>query len=172
MKILIQKLTDVELMRRACNMTMNGGKESKATLKGMYNCEHSPMRTQLFWIEMIGIPTFVSTHFVRHKIGVEHFVKTNRDDRGGEKEVTRNTPVNHGMLVNAQTLVNMAKKRLCLKAHPDAIKVMRRIKSVMSDVDPDLALCLVPECEYRRGCHEPKTCGYWNSISENHCKRV
>lgn len=168
MEITVRKLTDVNLMRRACELTMNGGKESKATLRGMYDCEHSPMRTQIFWIEMRGIPSFVSTHFVRHKIGVEHFVKTNRDDRGGDTEVTRMTPVNHGMLVNAQTLVNMARKRLCLKAHPEAVLVMKRIKEVLAEVDSDLAECLIPECRYRRGCHEPKSCGYfqkWNSMS-------
>jgi len=160
MEILIKKLTDVDLMRRACEMTMNGGKESKATLRGMYDCEHSPCRTQLFWIEMLDIPSFVSTHFVRHKIGVEHFVKTNRDDRGGTNDVTRMTPVNHGMLINAQALIGMARKRLCIKSHPETIKVMRRIKDILFNIDPDLALCLIPECEYRGNfCHENKGCG-------------
>lgn len=161
MEIKVERISGLDLVRKACEMTMNGGVKSKVTLRGIYDCEHSPMRCSMFWIEMRGIPSFVSTHFVRHKIGVEHFVKTNRDDRGGDTEVTRMTPVNHGMLVNAQTLVNMARKRLCLKAHPEAVLVMRGIKDALEKVDSDLAACLIPECRYRRGCHEPKTCGYF-----------
>jgi hypothetical protein len=165
MEIKVERISGLDLVRKACEMTLNGGGKSKVTLQGIYGCEHSPMRCSIFWIEMRGIPSFVSTHFVRHKIGVEHFVKTNRDDRGGDPEVTRMTPVNHGMLVNAQTLVNMARKRLCLKAHPQAFQVMNRIKAVLAEVDSDLAGFMVPECEYRRGCHEPKSCGYWKDAA-------
>lgn len=159
MQILVKKLTGVELMQRACEMTMRG-QESEATLDGMYRCEHSPMRTQLFWVEMIGIPTFVSVHFVRHKIGVEHFVMSNRDDRGGDGEVNRWTLVNHGMLVNAQALVNMARKRLCRKSHSMTRTIMGYVWMAVGKVDPDLARYMVPECVYRGRCHELNPCGY------------
>ena len=159
MKVLVRKLTDESLMRRACEMTSKG-KTSKITLAKIYACEHSPIRSQIFWIEMIDIPSFVSVHFVRHKIGVEHFVESNRDDRGGEDIVDRNTPVHHGMLINAQALINMARKRLCSKAHVEAVKVMEMIQEEVSKVDPDLANHMVPECVYRGGvCHELKSCG-------------
>ena len=82
MEISIRKLTDEKLMQRACEMTMHG-ETSNMTLEKIYKCEHSPIRTQMFWIEVLGIPSFASVHFVRHKIGVEHFVSTNREDRGG-----------------------------------------------------------------------------------------
>lgn len=161
MEIRVTKLTGQDLMRRACEMTMNGGQKSKASLRKLYDSEHSPIRTQVFWIEMIGIPSFVSTHFVRHKIGVEHFVMTNRDDRGGDKEANRNTPVDHGMFINAQALINMSRKRLCKKAHAKATEVMQAIKEEIAKVDPDLENFMVPECLYRNGCHELKTCGYY-----------
>ncbi len=67
MKIIVTKLTDINLMRTACEATFRGN--SKITLDQIYKCQHSPIRTQLFWIEMIDILTFVSVHFVRHKIG-------------------------------------------------------------------------------------------------------
>lgn len=158
MQITVKKLTDIDLMRRACEMTMQGGK-SNVTLTGMYQCEHSPMRTQLFWVEMLGIPTFVSIHFVRHKVGVEHFVMSNRDDRGGASNVDRLSPVNHGMLLNAQSLVNMARKRLCHKAHEATQEVMAAIVFGVAEVDGDLAARMVPECVYRQGCHELNPCG-------------
>ena len=160
MTVLVRKLTDESLMRRACEMTSKG-KTSKMTLAKIYDCEHSPLRTQIFWVEMIGVASFISVHFVRHKVGVEHFVESNRDDRGGTDNVDRNTPVNHGMLVNAQALINMAKKRLCLKAHVEAVKAMQMIVEGVRKVDPDLAMFMVPDCQYRRGCHELRSCGKW-----------
>ncbi len=163
MEIKVKKLTDESLMRRACEMTMRGA-TSKTTLDKIYDCEHSPMRTQLFWIEMLEIPTFVSVHLVRHKIGVEHFVMSNRDDRGGNDTVSRNTPVNHGMLIDAQSLINMARKRLCKKSHKETVKIFSLLRDKISEVDIDLAKYMIPECEYRSGCHELKTCGYWKTI--------
>lgn len=165
MKITVKKLTDVDLMRRACEMTMKGHK-SNATLKDMYSCEHSPIRCMLFWVEMIGIKTFASVHFTRHKIGVEHFVMSNREDRGGEKEVNRNTLVNHGMLINAQALINMARKRLCKKAHPETLKTFKKICNEIKKIDPDLYIAMVPECVYRRKCHELKSCGWYKFLFE------
>ena len=109
---------------------------------------------------MEDIPTFVSVHLVRHKIGVEHFVKSNRVDRGGDQNAGREAPVAHAMLINAQALINMARKRLCTQASLETRLVMQEIKTKLYEVDPDLFRCLVPECEYRGGyCYEFKCCG-------------
>lgn len=166
MEISIKKYTDEALMRRACEMTMHGA-SSNMTLEKIYECEHSPMRTQMFWVEMLGIPTFASVHFRTHKIGVEHFVTSNREDRGGEEKVGRWTPVNHGMFVNAQALINMARRRLCSKAHYEVQNIMGEILNNMYLLDPDLAERMVPECEYRNGCHELRPCGYFESLKKN-----
>ena len=166
MEISIKKYTDEALMRRACEMTMHGT-SSNMTLEKIYECEHSPIRTQMFWVEMLGIPTFASVHFTRHKIGVEHFVTSNREDRGGNEETDRWTPVNHGMFINAQALVNMARKRLCSKAHHEVRRIMEEIFKSMCLLDIDLANHMVPECEYRNGCHELRPCGYFESLKKN-----
>ena len=166
MEISIKKYTDEALMRRACEMTMHGS-SSNMTLEKIYECEHSPMRTQMFWVEMLGIPTFASVHFTRHKIGVEHFVTSNREDRGGNEETDRWTLVNHGMFINAQALINMARKRLCSKAHPEVQEIMGEILNNMYMLDSDLAEHMVPECEYRNGCHELRPCGYFESLKKN-----
>ena len=42
--------------------------------------EHSPIRTLMFTIRLT-IPYFVSVHLVRHKIGIEHYVQSQRNDR-------------------------------------------------------------------------------------------
>lgn len=153
-----RKITDESLLRRACEMTMHGY-PSSMTLSKIYQCEHSPMRTQLFWIELVSIPTFVSVHFVRHHVGVEHFVLSNREDRGGDEHAGRHSPVNHGMLINAQALVNMARKRLCNKAHVETQAVMKAIRAAVAQEDPALAGFMVRECDYRNGfCSEVKSC--------------
>jgi hypothetical protein len=167
MKVIVEKLTDSSLLRRACAMTLHS-KKSGAGLDMMYKSEHSPIRTQIFWVEMLGIPTFVSVHFVRHKVGVEHFVMSNREDRPGhDVNVTRWTPVNHGMFCNAQALINMAKPRLCNKASKETREVMRKIKEGVYEADPYLFKYLVPTCVYRGGiCPEPISCGF-NSVYSN-----
>ena len=159
MNISAEKLTDEKIFRRACAITM-GVEQSKARLEPLYECEHSPIRTQLFWVEMHEIPSFVSVHFVRHKVGVEHFVKSLRDDRSGTGDETRESPVNHAMLINAAALIQMARKRLCGKAHKHTIRVMHGIRDAIAAIDPALVKFMVPECEYRGGtCHELSSCG-------------
>lgn len=159
MQVTCAKLTNRTLMDRACSMT--SGREAHVDMGRMYLAEHSPIRTQLFWIEMEGIPTFVSVHLVRHKIGVEHFVRSNREDRGGNGEATRMTPVNHAMLINAQALITMSRKRLCGKAHPMTREVMNHIKNAVRGCDVALAEHMVRECEYRGVCPELQSCMYW-----------
>jgi hypothetical protein len=110
---------------------------------------------------MSDLPTFVSVHFVRHKIGVEHFVKTMRDDLYVDPDFVadRNTPVNHGMLINLQALIQMCRKRLCYKAHKKAVAAMRKIVKAVLEIDPELRPFLVPECAYRNGyCPELREC--------------
>lgn len=157
MRIILEKVTTTDLFRRACQMTTRAD-SSKVRLDRMYLAEHSPIRTQMFWVEMYDIPSFVSTHFVRHKFGVEHFVLSNREDRGGDHNTDRNTPVNHGMFLNAQALINMSRKRLCGQASQETQDVMQEIKRQVNEVDPDLALAMVPDCMYRGRCFELKPC--------------
>jgi hypothetical protein len=159
MQIKITKLTDKDLLDKACSFTVN--KEVHPSLYKMYLSEHSPVRTQMFWIEMYDIYTFCSVHFVRHKFGVEHFVKSNREDRPGyTQDLGRKTLVNHAMLLNAQSLINMARKRLCYKSHDETRLIMETIKDEMKKIDTDLALCMLPDCLYRgKVCHEFKPCG-------------
>lgn len=159
-KVTIKPLTDLQLVQRAAHMTTHG-QPIKAQLKAWYKTEHSPIRAMLFWIEFHAIPTFVSVHLVRHKIGVEHYVQSMRDDRGGagDEIVNRNTPVNHGMVVNAQALIQMSRKRLCLASSKKTVATWTKLRKEMKEVDKDLAHYMVPECVYRNGfCPEFKEC--------------
>lgn len=157
MDIKITPLTDTSLMNKAAAFT--SGKDVNISNKEKwYTSEHSPIRTQMFWIEMYDMPTFVSVHLVRHKIGVEHFVRSNREDRGGNIEANRYTPINHAMLINAQALITMSRKRLCKKASEETRGVFQEIKDKIGGIDIDLYNCMVPECQYRGRCTELKSC--------------
>lgn len=81
MKVEVTKLTDVELLRRANSFTT--GHESKMTLAKAYAYQHSPCRTQLFWIELTDIPLFVASQLVRSHVGVQFYQRSKRPDRGG-----------------------------------------------------------------------------------------
>lgn len=154
MKIEVEQITGIELAREACSFTI--GKESGVSLENLAKCEHSPLRTQMFCVRMYEIPTYVSIHFVRHKIGVEHFVKSNRPDRGGDEITHRNSPVNHLMFCNAHSLIHMARRRLCFQASSGTREVMQRIKIASPQW---LYPYLVKECTYRGGmCHELRQC--------------
>lgn len=162
MNITVEKLTDVGLMQEACEFTMNHKGSSSISLENIYQCEHSPMRTQLFIIRMYGIPAYVSTHLVRHSaVGQQHYVGSHREDRGGAVGADRYTPVDHMMVLNAQHLVDMSHQRLCFKASSDTTQVMMKIAEGVADVDPDLNGVMVPKCHYLDRCPELKSCGYW-----------
>lgn len=160
MRVIVEKHTNIDLAREACEFTMHNKQSSKMSLGRLYQCEHSPMRTQMFFVKMYDIPNFVSVHFVRHKIGVEHFVQTNRTDRGADEIANRLTPTNHAMWCNAQALICMARKRLCYKASKETREVVLMIKNAILEVDYDMFMTMVPECVYRGNvCHEMKMCG-------------
>lgn len=73
----------------------------------------------------------------------------------------RYTPVNLGLLVNAQSLIDMAKLRLCLQAAKETRIVFQALKNEIRKVDPDLADMMVRKCVYRGGlCGEARCCGF------------
>lgn len=82
MEITVKKLTDLDLLRRANEFTT--GHESKMSLERAYFYGHSPIRTQILWVEMKGIPLFVASQLVRQHVGVQFFQRSKRVDRGGE----------------------------------------------------------------------------------------
>ncbi|NDV63931.1 FAD-dependent thymidylate synthase [Bacteroides sp. 224] len=203
----VRKVTDESLMQEACEMTFLG--KSRQQLLSIYKSEHSPARTQLFWITAKNIPLFIATHLLRHHVGSVPFQLTCRDDRKGgnpgliakvssvveklslhlnmhqngyndgleealedsiqelewlKENSDRYTPVNLGLFVNAQSLIDMAKLRLCLQAHKETVLVFQEIKKQIELVDPALSSVMVRKCVYRGGiCGESTCCGFNNT---------
>lgn len=123
--------------------------------------EHSPIRTLMFTI-MVRLPYYSSVHFVRHKFGVEHYVGSQRNDRQSDydrREAPQDMEVVHVFDVNAQELMNMARRRLCRKADVDTRRIMALVCSEVGKLCPEFIPFLVPMCTYRGGCPEMKPCG-------------
>ncbi len=158
MKVSVKKNFNIELVNEAAASTTHG-KKVKAPINFWLRSEHSPVRLIRFLIKLTGVETFVSVHLTRHKIGVDHFVTSNRDDRGGDNKEDRNTPVNHSMDINAQALLFMGRRRLCYKSHKRTVATMQKIKSAVGASIPELEQYIVPECVYRNGiCPEETQC--------------
>jgi len=129
----------------------------------LIRAEHSPIRKLKFSWTWVDIPYYVSTHFVRHKIGIEHWVSTQRSDRTGVDRHTlpQDALVNHSCEADAQALINISRRRLCNGASKDTRKNWLDVKIEVRKVEPELADSMVKECIYRNGyCPEFKSCGY------------
>ena len=124
--------------------------------------EHSPIRLlRLVW-KWNDIPYYSSVHFARH-VTTEKWVSTSRTDRTGvdRNNLPQNNPVNMDMEANAQSLINMAKFRLCYKADKTTREYMENLKDTIASLDDVLGKVLVPECVRRCGCTEPVSCNRW-----------
>jgi len=168
--IKVRALVDVQECGRVARATqgLTGNAVSLKTWSKWLKAEHSMIRVFLLSIEMTDIPYFVSVHLVRHKFGIEHFVRSQRPtsmnpvgyDRG---EALQGVLVNHIMILNPQSLINISRKRLCNKADPATMKLWHSVRKVISrHQDPyvvAIAGAMMPDCKYRGGCHEIDSCG-------------
>ena len=138
----------------------NGKAPDDAWKRKILMAEHSPIRLLTYSIRLHDIPYWVSVHLVRHKIGVEHWVQTQRTDRTGvdRTQLPQDAPVSHTMQINAQALINISRKRLCAQAAPETRRAWQAVVGAIREVDPVTASVCVPECVYRGHCTEFKSC--------------
>lgn len=130
--------------------------------KTMLLAEHSCIRLIRVAWKWIRIPSWVSVHFVRHKIGIEHWVSTQRTDRTGidRTKKPQDAPVDHECDADAQAVINISRRRLCSKASPETREAWQDVVGKIRIADPVLASVCVPECIYRGFCPEFESCGY------------
>ena len=131
----------------------------------MLLAEHSPIRMVWFGNLFIGIKYWIVMHLVRHKIGVEHFVRTQRDDRLSSEmlrdDIPQGATVDYLMHANAQAIINISRKRLCRDAHQETREWWKSMVSCIGD--PEVQAACVPECIYRGFCPSLSPCGYYDT---------
>lgn len=163
---LIEVLTKWSSILNAARTTV--GKEasskgpSSSWKKKILLAEHSPIRLLLINWKWTNLIYWVSVHFVRHKIGIEHFVRTQRSDRTGKSRDTasQSAPVEHECTANAQSIINISRRRLCSKASKETREAWVLFLENLRASEPELVSVCVKECQYRGFCPEMEPCGY------------
>lgn len=147
----------------------NGKYPTSEWKKDILLAEHSPIRSGHLIIECYDVPSFVIGHLVRHNLGFTPFVATLRKDLYDLDFVPdRNTPNNVRFDGNFQSFINISRKRLCYKAAKETVEFWNMVLSKIIEIEPELVFACVPECIYRGGCPEKKSCGYWNKFCEKY----
>lgn len=150
----------------SANTTINkeaGTKEPSSQWKRrMLLCEHSPIRQILIKCKWYELKYWISVHFVRHKFGIEHWVRTQRSDRTNTNrdELEQSNLVEHEFEANAQAMINISRKRLCNQASVETREAWKEVLESIKEDQPELYSVCVPDCIYRGWCYEFKSCGY------------
>lgn len=144
------------------------GKEAKTMptsefIRKLLIARHSPIRELLFSYVIRDIPYWVSVHMVRHHVGFQPYVQSQRNDRQSEydrEKAPQDAPITMRVTINAEALLNLANKRLCMKASPETRDVVQRMCKLAEKVMPEFKGLFVPMCEYHNGrCDEVQPCG-------------
>lgn len=130
--------------------------------KQILQARHSPIR-RLWFSFYLEIPYWVSVHLVRHNIGCQPYVKSQRNDRQSDYDRTK-APQDQQVCmiwdINGEELMTIANKRLCNQASKETQEVVRQMCSLVLETNPEFFFCLVPACVRQGGiCYEMKPCG-------------
>ena len=135
---------------------------SSSWKRRMLLCEHSPIRQMFVRAKWYDLKYWVSVHFVRHKVGIEHWVRTQRTDRTGEDRdsMPQGNLVEHEILATYQAVITISRKRLCTQASLETRQAWQMLLDSFKDREPELYRVCVPDCVYRGWCYEFKSCGF------------
>jgi hypothetical protein len=127
----------------------------------MLEARHSPVRRLMFSF-YLEVPYWVSVHLCRH-IHSQPYVISQRNDRQSDYDrdkAPQNAPVAMIWDMNAEELMVIANKRLCMQAAAETREVVQEMCRLVVEKLPEFEHVLVPMCEYHGGkCHEMKPCG-------------
>jgi len=135
------------------------------------NSGHSMIRCFGIRIKLVGVPFYVHVHLVRHGIGCQWFVRSQRPTAINPVDYDRRKAPQDALVdlimdTNPQALMNISQVRLCQKADEVTRQVWDNIVQVirMHD-DPYIAAIagvMMPRCEYRGNiCYEFRPCGLY-----------
>lgn len=115
-------------------LSMIESEPSRVFLERMLEVKHSPIRCLSYMIIMYDVPYYVSVHYSRHKIGVEHFVKSQRPNI--DRSIARQGAlVTHAMYLNVDALCTILSRRLCTKADKHTQELAQKIREAFVKED-------------------------------------
>jgi hypothetical protein len=134
--------------------------------------EHSPIRQILIKCKLEELKSWISVHFIRHKIGIEHWVRSQRTDRTmiNRDELKQSELIEHEFEANCQAFINISRKRLCNIAARETREAWKEVLEKIKDEQPELYSVCVPDCIYRGWCYEMKSCNYY--ITDEYKKKL
>ena len=152
--------------------------------------EHSPIKLVEYTISFTDLKQWVGVHLLRHQY-VLPFIHSQRVDRRNlddcvEKVMAiisddvkndpsfnkrdylfQGEPNDQDFVVNAQTLINISRKRLCKTASKETQEAWKAVQGAIREFDPVMASFMVANCVYRGFCPERESCGFWKSNTFN-----
>lgn len=149
------------------------GKEpSRGFKRRLLLAEHSPIRDIAVKWRWAGMKYWVAMHWKTHKW--ESKCTTQRSDRTGTRrdELPQSAPVDFTGDANAQHLIDTARKRLCRQAARETREYAEDFKRVLHELEPEIADVLVPNCVYRGGCPEMRSCGLWERMCQETGRQI
>jgi hypothetical protein len=168
MKVTFKRLIGPEYLLPAMRVTQ--GKDmyenklpTKETWLKMLLSEHSSDRSIVYRIYCEDVPYYTHVHIIRHHIGFQPHVMSQRHDKEREDR-PQGALVDMFFDANAQALINIARKRLCYKADKTAQDLVEKMKWSLvyegDEYDKVLGLLLARPCSWYPGyCAEPHPCG-------------
>lgn len=173
--------------RRTVGKESTGKEPSDKWKKMALMAEHSPIKLVEYNIQFKDLKQWVGVHLLRHPFTLP-FIHSQRVDRREDieqltekfvenlpKDITEDpefnrrdylpqgTPNDQDFVVNAQTLINISRKRLCKCASKETREAWQAVKDAIAEQDPVMSNFMVPNCIYRGFCPEAKSCGYWKT---------
>lgn len=169
MKVIINRCSNnwadiLNAARVTANKADSGKEPGSEWKRRLIHSEHSPLRKLTIDWTWTDLKYWISVHFCRHKIGIEHFVASQRTaNDGSERDASpQDQLVTHNCSANAAEIIFISRKRLCKKAHKETREAWQAFLDELAKHEPELVQACVPECVYRNGiCPEFNTCG-WN----------
>ena len=129
--------------------------------------EHSPMYNLQYSWRWIDLPYWISVHFVRHNIGINHTVSSQRNDvqkNYDRRKAPQDALVNHLCVANPVSIISVSHSRLCLTASSQTRDAWRLFLKELGKHDPEIIKFCVKPCIYRGLCPEVFSgCRYMSS---------
>ena len=134
--------------------------------------EHTPIRELIVVWKVPEVERWVADQLVRSRDN--SYMGTMREDRGNKprSEQTMDTLTVMMKSSNAQNIIDTARKRLCRKASKETAKLYQTFVDGLKIIEPELASLCVPNCIYRAGCPEFRTCGLYKKFYKENKKEL
>ena len=133
---------------------------------GVLLAEHSPIKLVEYLIAFKNLRQWTGVHILRHDFTLP-FIHTQRGDRRklncDRDELPQGEPNDQDFVVNAQTLKNISRKRLCTCASKETREAWQMVKDKIREFDPVMADKMVRNCVYCGFCPELNCCGFVNT---------